>query len=545
MRCWGVFLFASAGAWAQVSGPVLGLVPDGPRIREMVGLPGAGKVGNPWKTGRELAAIAVSSNPGFALGTATGNGQVVMIATGGAATPLAGVNANPDRIVMSPGGASAGFWFTSSSLFQIVSGLPGSPAVRNINAAFPGGTPVAFAVSDDGNWLAGAWTTGVYAFGPDGSVTQLPADGRVAALAFFSQSTNLALASPQHISEIADIGGKATYSLLYDSQNDPLAPAGIGTTADNARVVMADTTGAIYSINLATNNVAVVECECAPAGLFGLGGTAFRLTSLSSGVKVFDASTGSILVVPWRRPMKRVDKAAEVLPMATTPLPALTISGLPATDGFEQQPNMTISMASAYPTTVTGTALLTFVPSVGGGDQMIQFSNGSYTANFTIPAGSTQANFSGASSINVLTGTVAGTITVAITAVSAGGTNFPGPFPSVTTVTSPTVPFIKTVTLSTTSTTATVVVTGFASSRDMVNGLFTFAPSMNSSISQAAITVPLSAAFTAWYSSSASVAYGSEFTLTIPFTVQGSALDLVAVTVTLTDSKGTSNPVSQ
>jgi hypothetical protein len=145
----------------------------------------------------------------------------------------------------------------------------------------------------------------------------------------------------------------------------------------------------------------------------------------------------------------------------------------------------------------------------------------------------------------VLTGTVAGTITVSITSASSAGTAFSPPFATATITNSPGVPFISTVSLSTSTTGMTVVVTGFASGRDMVSGLFHFAPAMNSTLAQADISVPLTNAFTTWYQSTASNATGSEFTLTVPFTTQGSGLNIVAVTVTLTDSKGSSNPVSQ
>jgi hypothetical protein len=55
------------------------------------------------------------------------------------------------------------------------------------------------------------------------------------------------------------------------------------------------------------------------------------------------------------------------------------------------------------------------------------------------------------------------------------------------------------------------------------------------------VTVPLSTAFATWYSNSASNATGSEFMLTVPFTTSnGPPTDVIAVTVTLTNSKGVS-----
>jgi hypothetical protein len=207
---------------------------------------------------------------------------------------------------------------------------------------------------------------------------------------------------------------------------------------------------------------------------------------------------------------------------------------------------MTISLASPYSGgAIAGTATLVFASSVSGDDQTIQFTTGSRTVNFTIPAGSTQANFSGASSVGVVTGTLAGTIAITLD-LTAGGTDItPTPAPSATITLNATVPFIQTVQFTNGSASGfTVVITGFSSTHDMMSGLFHFAPSQNATLSTPDVTVQLGVAFNLWYTNTASNATGSEFTLTVPFFTQGNAVDVVAVTVTLTNSKGSSNPVS-
>jgi hypothetical protein len=234
---------------------------------------------------------------------------------------------------------------------------------------------------------------------------------------------------------------------------------------------------------------------------------------------------------------------------AVTPVPTVTISGLPLSTGYLQQPSITVSLASPYAAALTGTLTVSFVSSVGGTDPMIAFVVGGQSVssvNFTIPGGATQAQFSGSSNVTLMTGTVAGTITLMVTSLTAGGTNVtPSPAPTATLTNNPTVPFISTVTFSQTPGGVTVVVNGFSSTRDMVNGLFTFAPASNATIATNNLTVSLSSAFLTWYQSTASNQYGSEFTLTVPFSVaNGAAADLVSVTVTLTNSKGNSNPVS-
>ncbi len=79
----------------------------------------------------------------------------------------------------------------------------------------------------------------------------------------------------------------------------------------------------------------------------------------------------------------------------------------------------------------------------------------------------------------------------------------------------------------------------------MVSGLFHFAPATGSTLAMSDVTEQLATPFATWYGNSASNATGSQFVLTAPFTIsQGSPASITAVTVTLTNSKGASAPVS-
>lgn len=144
-----------------------------------------------------------------------------------------------------------------------------------------------------------------------------------------------------------------------------------------------------------------------------------------------------------------------------------------------------------------------------------------------------------------MTGTVAGAITITLDLMASGTDVTPTPPPTATITLTTTPPFIQLVQFGSATTNGfTVVVTGFSSTRDMVSGSFQFAPSTNATLATTTVTVPLSPAFMTWYSNSASNAFGSQFQLTVPFTTQnGPSLDVVAVTVALTNSKGASNPV--
>src|SRR5271166_64503 len=117
-----VVMIATGAAWAQVGPPMLGWVPDRSRVLTVYGIPPVAVVGPAIDVGRDLKLIAISPSQDYVLGTAAETGEALMIVSG-QATPLDGVTAGADQIVMSPRGTAAAFWFSSTSRFQIVSGL--------------------------------------------------------------------------------------------------------------------------------------------------------------------------------------------------------------------------------------------------------------------------------------------------------------------------------------------------------------------------------------------------------------------------------------
>jgi len=563
------------GAWAQVVGPVLGYVPDSGTIRPVYGIPAAAAVMGPIDPRRTLASMAVSPHQDFVFGVAADSGAALLILPGVSTTPLDAVAPGPDSITMSPSGSAAILWWNSVSNFQIVGGLPESPTVlRTVNTSFLGASPAALAVSDDGQWAAGIWSTGVYAFGPDGQVNALPVQGAMA-LGFFHQRADLAVASATQISTVTDVGGAAAVSVIYDTSplpGAPMSPLAVALSFDNRRVVVADASGTLVNVGPGTGTFATVNCACTPNGLFGMNGAVFRLTDLSTGaLKLFDAASGDVYVAPlpaggFTRPRVRgsgptrnatafaINGINSGKALASRPSDLVGCVGppsvkiTPTTATPAQQLPVTVTLNSPYPVEVDGTITLTFAPSVGvGDDPLIAFSTGGRTLNFTIPAGATTAVFSGTSgTVSLLTGTVAGTITLNTTLTFQCFTGILGPpQPLIQTITiNPTPPVITSVVFNQpiNSNTFTIVVTGFSDTRDMTSGLFHFAPTTGHTLAQSDITVPLSSAFATWYQNSASNAFGSEFTLTVPFTIQGPSLSVLAATVTLTNSKGVSNP---
>jgi len=200
-------------------------------------------------------------------------------------------------------------------------------------------------------------------------------------------------------------------------------------------------------------------------------------------------------------------------------------------------------LSGASPVTTTGTLTLAFTPASGGTQPFdAKFASGPpYTANFTITAGSNQGLFGTASSLPVMIGTVAGTITIT---TSLQDSTLTPPAPFVITV-NPTVPVITKVTFGAVANGMfTISVTGRSTPRDMTSALFHFALPTTTQPTTLDVTVPLTSAFSAWYGSSSSTTFGSTFTVTVQFSFTGplgSTVPFTAVTVTMTNSVGASN----
>jgi hypothetical protein len=308
-----IFFALAGAACAQLRGPLLGYVPDGGSIRAMYGIPAAGAVGSVLDAGRQLTLVAVSPTQTFALATAnTGvlllltpnaNGSAVSVA------PVAGAAAGSDRIVFSPNGGIAALWYQGH--IQIISGLPSNPVTRVVDASFLTGAPSALAVSDDGQWTAGAWPEGVYAFGPQNQVITLPVEGLPEALCFFHSKADVAVITATQVVTIADIGGAATPTVLWSKPPDPpdsTAPVqvavGLATSFDNRHLTVTGNLGGLFTFDLASGASYGNDCGCSPTGLFGLGGSLFRLTGLKdNAVQVFDAATNELWFVPLASPV--------------------------------------------------------------------------------------------------------------------------------------------------------------------------------------------------------------------------------------------------
>ncbi len=219
-------------------------------------------------------------------------------------------------------------------------------------------------------------------------------------------------------------------------------------------------------------------------------------------------------------------------------IPATSAPGASITGGtIQATPASSIAYAATLSVGFTPNASLTGLPIGYAGDAGFVTPNGKVTtASVTIPAATTSVPVP-----TVDPGTVAGQVTVALT---VGDENVA---PSTITV-APSAPIIEANSVQITNVTATgfdVELVATSTTRELTNATFTFTAASGAQISSAStFTVDVSTLLSQWFSSASGLTYGGAFTLTLPFTLSGPASGIQSVSVTLSNSIGTSAPVS-
>jgi hypothetical protein len=218
--------------------------------------------------------------------------------------------------------------------------------------------------------------------------------------------------------------------------------------------------------------------------------------------------------------------------------PAVRFSGLSGSVDPRQQVALDLAISAPYPTSITGTAFLTFVPDSGLPDRTVVFASGASSVDFTIPAGSTTPQFDSLPMLQ--TGTVAGTISVTLS-LRAGGTDItPSPTPSLTAQIARAAPVIGDVQVSRTGGSVSIAITAYSTSRQITQAVFNFTAAAGQTLLTAAssITVDVGGVFDTWFQNVVTTQYGSQFVYTQPFTISGDASAVTPVSVTLRNREG-------
>ena len=169
----------------------------------------------------------------------------------------------------------------------------------------------------------------------------------------------------------------------------------------------------------------------------------------------------------------------------------------------------------------------------------------SSTFNFTIPQGGTQPGTPPVFG----RGTVAGTWTATLTALSTGGTSaLVGAPPAQTVVIPLAAPVIDANAvkiINVTSTGFSVELSGSVTSRAVSSASFMFTPVAGGQLSGSNVTLPFDGQDqTQWFDTSAGQAAGGTFSLLVAFAYSGDPAAIGTVTVTLTGPQGTSVAVT-
>ena len=236
------------------------------------------------------------------------------------------------------------------------------------------------------------------------------------------------------------------------------------------------------------------------------------------------------------------------------PMPDYRFTGATGAQQPLQQIATGLTLAAAYPLNLNGTLTLTFNSDVFSNDPAVQFAVGGRTVNFIIPAGSTQAVFpNSATQLGLQTGTVAGTITLTPSFITDGGINLtPAIPPSLNLTVAQSAPRLLSVQVSgKTASSLNLLITGYATGRSLTQIDIQFTPVAGENLATTKLSLPVGPSFTAWYQSTASQAFGSQFTLTLPLTLQGDLTNVTTLTaaiqsvsVTLTNNQGVSSSQS-
>jgi hypothetical protein len=234
-------------------------------------------------------------------------------------------------------------------------------------------------------------------------------------------------------------------------------------------------------------------------------------------------------------------------------LPSYTIGGVSGQVAPRSQPRISLTLGSPYPVTLAGILTLSTSGNLPS-DPAVQFSSGGRTVSFVIPANTTSAVFAGSGTgIAFQTGTVASTITLTPSfATQAGQIDLTPKTPTTLqlTVVSALPTLVGIQLTSQTTNGFSIVVTGFTTTRTLTTWSVQFTTLSGFTMSPSQFTIDVTQIGAVWFQSNASQTFGGQFTVTVPFTFQGtlpsgaSVLSgLASVSVNVNNELGSSNTV--
>ena len=329
-----------------------------------------------------------------------------------------------------------------------------------------------------------------------------------------------AVFSPQSF----QISGTAKASTLPAVVLTAIAPVGATVGAGNTTITA---TGANFT------STSVVNFNATPLATTFVSAT--QLTAVVPAALLASTGTAAVTVTDSASDSSSAPAVFTIVPSGLN----VTFSG-PSTTPPGEQPPLTFQLNQPYPVDLAGTMTLTFAPDPGNpANPQVQFASGGTTFNFTLPANTTTTP-----AVLVQVGTISGTITITLQLTAAGVNVTPANVAPIVIVVPKVAPTITSVSISTSGNTLTVLTTGYSTTREIQSAAFSFTPANGAQLAQTIVKVPAASLFSTWYTTPGSAQYGSAFTYSQQFTLSGPASSIASVSVTLTNTVGTSSGVS-
>jgi hypothetical protein len=332
-------------------------------------------------------------------------------------------------------------------------------------------------------------------------------------------------------------GGSVIFSPIQVGSSAPLpfTVTNSGTTAATVASVGVDDTRGVYRLD----SLPALPVTLAP-------NDSFTFTILFAPVTTGFANT-----------TLRIDAQQFALSGSGLPPPALPNIKFTGPSGVvdpRTQPAVGIALAAPYPLALSGVLTLSITSSAFTPDPAVQFSTGTRTVAFSIPANSTQSVFpNGAKEIQLQTGTIAGNLTITPTIATSSGLDLTPPAPPVLVLTvSPAAPRLLSVDVtSLTPTSFSLRLVGYSTTRSLTKLSFQFTPTSDVTTPGTQFSVDASTAAALWYNAGQSQAFGGQFAVTVPFTLQSSATTITSpvskiqsVAASASNDQGTSNSLT-
>jgi hypothetical protein len=233
------------------------------------------------------------------------------------------------------------------------------------------------------------------------------------------------------------------------------------------------------------------------------------------------------------------------------PLPTYTIQGPSGNVDAQSQPAIRLTLANPYPLALTGVLTLTTSSDIVN-DPAVQFATGGRIVPFVIPANSTSANFADQGpQLRLQTGTVASSITLTPTfATQSGGIDVTPASPTTLQFAVAAAPpvLVAVLPVNETANSFALNVTGYSTTRTLTSVTLQFTAAASMTLGTSQVTIDVRQAATLWFQSAGSQSFGGQFTVTLPFTLQGTPptgktllQTIASISATVSNERGASN----